>query len=535
LSRLRQSKLLESFSAGGWPLAAALIAVFLGAIDLTVISTILPRMVIDLNINTADIDRYIWVVDAYLIAYIIAIPLVGRLSDVVGRGVAFQCSIAIFIIGSIAAGFANDLTQLIAARAIQGAGGGALLPITIALVGDLLPAGKRVTTLGLVGAIDTLGWVLGPVWGAIVVGIFVGVHDAWRWVFWLNVPAGIFVAVIVHRRIGVREINRPKLRGHVDIIGAVLLGASLLLLNLGLSSGGESGVSAGSAMRALGGTKNPLSGYLPYLLAGGAALLIVFIVWEHRSKAPLLPLALFRTRAFSAALIANFLTGAALITAMVDVPVVIALLVASNRISVVSALLLAPFTIVMAITSLAGGFITARLGERRTAFTGLFSVFLGFTGVWLSLRGGHYIWMTPGLIIAGAGFGLAVAPIGSTVIEAAPAADRGIASASTILFRLLGMTVGISSLTAFGIDRLQRLSEQAPRIVRAPDETTAAFLVRQNGYIESVAIPLSVQVVRETFLLAGLIALLALIPVAFLRSRRAGGRELMGGGGAGTS
>ena len=140
-------------------------------------------MVVDLNINTADIDRYIWVVDAYLLAYIIAIPLVGTVSDVVGRGVAFQCSIAIFVIGSIAAALSNNLPQLIAARAIQGAGGGALMPVTIALVGDLLPAGKRVTALGLVGAINTLGWVLGPVWGALIVGIFSSVHDAWRWVF----------------------------------------------------------------------------------------------------------------------------------------------------------------------------------------------------------------------------------------------------------------------------------------------------------------------------------------------------------------
>lgn len=520
MNRARESRLFRSISEGGWPLGAALAAVFLGAIDLTVISTVLPKMVIDLNINTADIDRYIWVVDAYLIAYIIAIPVVGRLSDVVGRGVAFQWSIGIFIIGSIAAAFASDLPQLIAARALQGAGGGALLPVTIALVGDLLPAGKRVTALGLVGAIDTLGWVLGPVWGALIVGVFSNVHNAWRWVFWINVPAGILVAIIVHRRIGVHESSHRRKLSQVDFIGALLLGASLLLLNLGLSSGGESGVSADSAMRALGGTKNPLSAYLPFLLGGGALLLLSFIVWERRSRSPLLPLALFRNRSFSAALLANFLTGAALITAMVDVPVVIALLVSSNRISIISALLLAPFTIVMAITSFAGGFISSRLGERRTAFAGLGCVFVGFVAVWFSLRGGHYGWMTPGLIVAGAGFGLAVAPIGSTVIEAAPADDRGIASASTILFRLLGMTVGISSLTSFGIDRLQRLSRDAPRIVRGPDETTAAFLVRQNEYIQSVAIPLSVQVIRETFLLAGFIALLALIPIAYLRSRQ---------------
>lgn len=528
MNRTREPRLIETLTAGGWPLGAALAAVFLGAIDLTVISTVLPKIVIDLNINTADIDRYIWIVDAYLIAYIIAIPVVGRLSDVVGRGIAFQCSIAIFIVGSIAAAVSNDLTQLIAARAIQGAGGGALMPVTLALVGDLLPAGKRVTVLGLVGAIDTLGWVLGPVWGAAIVGVFSGSHDAWRWVFWLNVPAGILVGVVVHRRIGASAGQRQRTLRQVDLIGALLLGAALLLLNLGLSSGGESAVSADSAMRALGGTKNPLSGYLPELLGGGALLLVGFFLWERRSKTPLLPLSLFLDRSFSAALLANFLTGAALITAMVDIPVVVALLVSSDRISVVSAALLAPFTIVMAATSLAGGFISSRLGERRTALVGFGCVFLGFVAVWLALRGSHYPWMTPGLIVAGAGFGLAVAPIGSTVIETAPDADRGIASASTILFRLLGMTVGLSSLTAFGIDRLQRLSERAPTIVRGSNESTADFLIRQNEYIQNVAIPLSVQVVRETFLIAGFIGLAALIPVIYLRGRDDGPRAANG-------
>ena len=316
-----------------------------------------------------------------------------------------------------------------------------------------------------------------------------------------------------------RETVRPKTRGRVDITGALLLGGALLLLNLGLSSSGETGVSTGSALRALGGTTNPLAAYLVYLLSGGAVLLAGFIWWERRSSQPLLPLSLFRSREFTAALIANFLTGAALITAMVDVPIVIALLVASNRISVISALLLAPFTIVMAITSLAGGFITQRFGERRIAFAGLLCVAIGFGAVWFALQGSRYPWMIPGLIIAGAGFGLAVAPIASTVIEAAPEADRGIASASTILFRLLGMTVGLSSLTAFGVNRLQRLSEQAPKIIRGQDETTAAFLIRQNDYLQNVAIPLSVRVVRETFLLAGLIALIALLPVMFIRSR----------------
>src|SRR3954451_10071749 len=167
-------------------LGAALMAVFLGALDLTVIATILPGMVTDLRVNAADVDRYVWIVTSYLLAYVVAIPVVGRLSDIIGRTYAFQGSLIVFGAGSLWCALANDLPSMVAGRAIQGLGGGALLPVTMALVGDLLPAGRRASALGLVGAIDTLGWVLGPIWGAMVVEIAPG-SDPWRWVFIVNV------------------------------------------------------------------------------------------------------------------------------------------------------------------------------------------------------------------------------------------------------------------------------------------------------------------------------------------------------------
>src|SRR5919107_3318314 len=124
-------------------LGTALLAVLLGALDLTVIATILPGMVTDLRINAADVDRYVWIVNSYLLAYIVAIPVVGRLSDILGRTLAFQGSLALFLSGSLVCAIASDLPAMIAGRALQGAGGGALLPVTLAVVGDLLPPGRR--------------------------------------------------------------------------------------------------------------------------------------------------------------------------------------------------------------------------------------------------------------------------------------------------------------------------------------------------------------------------------------------------------
>ncbi|HET7093875.1 MAG TPA: MFS transporter, partial [Thermomicrobiales bacterium] len=308
---------------------AALLAVFVGALDLTVIATILPRIVQDLQINTADIDRYIWIVNAYLLAYVVAIPVVGRISDLTGRRVAFTLALLVFIAGSLWCAGAHTLGWLIAGRAVQGAGGGALLAITMALVGDVIPPARRAAALGLVGAIDTLGWVLGPLWGALIVSSEVSA-EPWRWVFLLNVPFGIVAWLAIARSPGphVRSDVGASLR-RFDLGGAALLSSALLLLHLGLSAGVElagHGAAAGGG-RALGGTRNPLAAYSIAFIGAAVALGAVFIARERHAVRPLMPPALFRNARFSAAMAANFAAGASLIVAMVDVPVVVTLLV----------------------------------------------------------------------------------------------------------------------------------------------------------------------------------------------------------------
>jgi MFS family permease len=498
-------------------LGAALLAVLLGALDLTVIATILPGMVTDLRINAADVDRYVWIVNSYLLAYIVAIPVVGRLSDIVGRTLAFQASLALFLVGSIVCAFAGDLPGMVAGRAIQGAGGGALLPVTMAMVGDLLPPGRRAAALGLVGAVDTLGWVLGPIWGATLVEVAPG-QDPWRWVFIVNVPLAIAAAVAIGRLGGARSPTASGWANRLDVPGALLLAGTLLALNLGLSAGGELGAPAGGA-RALGGSRNPVAELVLPLLAVAVVLGVILVQRQRRAEWPLLPVTLFGDRQFSAAIVANFLVGASLIVAMVDIPVITAMLVDQASVSRVSALMLAPFTVLIALLSLTGGRIVSRLGFRQTASIGLVLVAIGYAALWLGLRGGVLIGMVPGLVLAGAGFGLVFAPIGATAIDAAPDPDRGIAAAMTLVFRLLGMTIGISTLTAIAVRRLQGLVGNLEEVVQAPGESTADFLARQTALLYETVLPVSLQVARETFLLAGAIALLGLIPVAFFANR----------------
>ncbi|MFM9108950.1 MAG: MFS transporter [Chloroflexota bacterium] len=495
-------------------LTAALAAVFLGALDLTVIASILPRMVSDLEINTADIDRYVWIVNGYLLAYLVAIPVVGRISDLAGRRAAFLGALAAFAAGSLLCATADSLAALVAGRAIQGAGGGALLPIAMALVGDVMPRERRAGALGLVGAIDTLGWVMGPLWGALLVSVVPG-QDAWRWVFWINVPLSILAALAIWRAPdghAASASSRPagSWLEKLDPPGVALFALALVALNLGLSAGGEIG--GGSGSRALATSSGRVHWASGFSVPPSAVALGLFILRERRAAFPLLPADLLRRPGFRPALAANFVTGAALIVAMVDIPVVVTLLADPDRVSAVTALAMAPFTVLMAALSLGGGALAGRFGSRQVAVAGLAVAAAGYGLLWAGVGRGSITGMLPGLVVAGAGFGLVIAPIGAAAIDAVRAEDRGIAAALTLVARLLGMTVSISALTALGVNRLQSRVGTLEPVVQAAGETTAEFFARQTAFLYERVLPLALDVVRETFLIAAVIALAAIIP-----------------------
>jgi len=494
-------------------MVAALACVLLGSIDLTVVASILPGIIDDLGVNTADIDRYIWAVNAYLIAYIIAIPLVGRVSDIVGRQPAFIGSLLIFLGGSVYCATSDTLTDLVIGRAIQGFGGGGLLPVALALAGDTLGRKGQLVGIGFVSAVETIGWILGPIYGATVTGLFRFSEEPWRWVFWINVP---ILMVLIFAIRGMAR-GSPRMDGggfrRLDLPGAILLTIALTTINLALASGGEFGAGTGTGLRAMGGTENPLAAWVPLLLANAAASTVLVILWELRHRYPLLPIALYRRRAFLATIAANLCIGAVLMVSMVNVPVVVALTEEPNRVSTISAIMLAPFTIAIAAASLMTGNLAMRLGLRPTLNAGVVLSGIGCLLIAWLLDSGSVWSMIPGLVAAGFGLGMLLPALGTLPIVLAGASERGAAASSALMFRLLGMTVGVSVLTALGVRRLQILTGRLDPIVRDADESTASFLIRQRDYIIDVAIPLSLQVIQETFLAATLIALVAVIPV----------------------
>ncbi|CAN5730317.1 MFS transporter [soil metagenome] len=495
-------------------LFSVLAVVFVAALDLTVVAPILPQVISDLGINTVDADRYSWIVLSYLVAYTVTVPLTGRVSDYLGRIPVFLIATALFAAGSVVTAIAGTLGEMVAGRVLQGLGGGAMLPVSMALVADVTPRIRRAEALGLVAAIDTFGWVLGPVWGAGINAAF----GSWRAVFWLNVPLCVVVAIWL-------LVARGNLPGRTkaglpNLVSASLAATALTAFSLALSSGGEPGMGPEQGTRALGGSANPLAAYRWPLLGLAVATFAGFVVSEARSRIPLIPRHLIRARIFQFSGIANILVGGALITAMVNAPLVVALLADEDDQPLLSALLLGSFTLMMTIGAVAGGRFTTRGGARRISAIGLLVAAAGFGVMSFWPNDLQMGLMCSTMAITGLGLGIVIAPIAESAISAASIEDYGIASGLVLLARLIGMTIGLSAVTRYAVERLEMRTSALPSLRPMEGESTADYFTRQQAYVEEHAVPLTLEVIHETFLVAGLICLATIVAVYWMRQRR---------------
>lgn len=493
-------------------LLPVLTVVFLAALDLTVVAPILPSVLNDLQINPVDADKYAWIVLSYLVAYTVTVPITGRISDFVGRLPVFIGAMALFLSGSVMVAVSQSLGLMIAGRTLQGLGGGAMLPVSMALVADLVPRQRRAAALGMVAAVDTFGWVLGPVWGATINGLF----DSWRAIFWLNLPLGLAAGGVLLLT-NARVVPRRRGDGRPNLLSALVGTIALVTFCLALSSGNEGSLSAEQGAGKLGGSTNPLADYrLPILIVSLVAF-VGFVFLERRSATPILPRSLIRSRIFQIAGGANVLVGAALITAMVNAPLAVALLVDDDDVSRDSALLLGSLTIAMTIGALAGGQAVDRLGPRVTAAAGLVISSIGFVTMHWWPDEFMLARMAATIAIAGLGLGIVIAPIGEVAIRAARTEDYGAASGLVLLARLLGMTIGLSAITAYGLGRLDQKVGQLPPISPNPGESTTDYFLRQQESFNAQVIPLTLDVIRETFLIAAVICVVAIVIVSRMR------------------
>lgn len=497
------------------------VPVFIGALDLTVVSAVLPQVVYDLQIPLqAGLDDAAWVVSGYLLAYTIAMTFMGRLSDLWGRRRVYLLSLAIFALGSFLVAVADQqpaywlglgyrllahhrpdpaqmaLWALIAGRMVQAFGGGAMVPVSMALAGDLYPPEKRAAPLGFIGAVDTAGWVVGHLYGGIVVRYF-----DWRVIFWLNLPvcAAAFGLVAWALRPAPRGAQSGGAAGKFDWLGALLVSAALAALTLGL--GRNRGDLNGSAF----GTQAPPAVSWP-LLGFAAFCVAAFIVVEWRQSQPLVPMQMFRSRNFSAAGAANFLAGFSLVIAIANVPLFINSLVAATLKQGAwdSGWMLSGLTLPMAAAALLGGWATPRTGYRALAVAGLLLAVGGFALMSGWRIATPYPVMLAHLALTGAGFGLVIAPIATAVVNAASPGQRGAASALVIIFRLCGMTLGLAAITTYGLQRAEAL-------LKLPATANLGQLVTAGMQAMN-------QVIDETFWIAAAVCALALVPALLLRA-----------------
>ena len=454
--------------------AAVLLAVFgtgvfLAGLELMITAVALPSILTDL-VDAAgttaweELRKASWIVNGYLLVYILTMPLAGRLADLWGARRLFIGALAVFVVGSALAGAAQDLDQLIAARLVQAVGGGVLVPVGTAAAAHLYGGEARPRALGVIGALTFLGMAAGPFLGAAILGavhpadVLIGaglgastlediLAPSWRWIFYVNVPIGL-VAMTLAWAAG-SGWETPRHRGPVDVGGAVLFGvalaAGLLALTLiGATEIAGTDLDPGTVSLALG---------LVALIATGATILHAI-----RRSDPFLDVRLFGSVPFSAAALVSLLTGYAFATAIIGGAVFVDRVLYGGPDD--QRLALGALAAATAIGALVSGFLVRIAGYRIVTLV----------GIALSVAGlGAMAGWTPetsvgaaaaGLATFGLGFGLSVTPRSTAAVEAAGRRAFGAASSVVTVARMIGMAVGLAILTAYGSTTIDRLSAE---------------------------------------------------------------------------
>ncbi len=482
-------------------LAVVAFGVFVAADDLTVVTTMLRPIIGDLGIILPDgLDDAAWIVNAYLIAFVAVMPFMGRLSDVIGRRRVYIAAFTLFLVGSIVIPMTNSLGPFLVGRVLTALGGGAMVPIGMAVVADVYAERRRARALGILGAIETLGWVWGPLYGAILVRFL-----TWRWQFYLNIP--LAVVGIAAAWWALAAFDRPDRTSRVDWAGAVTLTVALVSLNLALLGSAEiQGVTGLEELTGSGGAA--LRWLYPVAVIAAAA----FVVIQLRSKEPLIDFSLFRGRNLTAAVVVNFLVGAALVIAMVDVPLFVNVVeVDLERSALISGLVLSALTATMALASYAGGPLTERTWYRPPVLAGLAGATAAFVLMGFGWEVGTSYWlMALQLALLGAGFGLVVAPTSAAVVDGAPPDRRGTAASLVVVLRLIGLSVGLSGLTAYGLMRYNQLRPS----LTLPPITSPEY---QSALIRGQA-ELTTKALTETFVAAAVVVGVGLAVALSMRS-----------------
>lgn len=506
-------------------LTAASVAVALAAADTYIVVLALTDMMAGVGIGIDALQRATPIISGFLLGYIVVLPLIGRLSDLLDRRRILLGCLVVFVVGSAVTALAVELPVLVTGRVLQGIGGGGLVPATLALVADLWPADRRGTPLGVVGAVQELGSVLGPVLGAVILA-----WSGWRAIFWANVAAGIVlyaairllgdgraarragsaaprlgrviagVLAVAAAALGILALAAPEslvtdvtlglpfvpLTGESRVLTPIGLAALLLFVLLAVVTARRwwpvlrqadpfgallVAVALGSLVLTFASSdpEKEVVGPLGYrLLPFGALALVLLGWWHHRAAAPLIPRGVVHARGMRA-FVVSLLVGVALVAVIVDVPLLARLTESYDATG--GALVLARFLVAVPVGALLGGWSLRWLGDGATAGVGLLLTATGMAvmSTWTLASIAQTGPTTVVLVVVGLGVGLALAPVNNAALADSPPDGHGVASALVVVARMVGMVVGLALLTSIGLNRYY----DAVRLLPDPLDTDA--------------------------------------------------------------
>jgi MFS family permease len=506
--------------------------VFLAGLELMITAVALPAIVTDLA-DWTRLREASWIINGYLLVYVVTMPVAGRLADLFGARHLFLWALVIFTLGSLLAGAAPTLELLIAARLVQAVGGGALVPVATSAASHLFTGPSRPRALGVVGALTFLGMAAGPVLGAAILGALrpeaalsrLGLEPAsavagllapaWRWVFYVNVPVGIIALVVAWAASSGWET--PRRRGRVDFPGAALFSAFLVgalgaLTLLGSqAAAGDTGIDPATISLAL---------VVVAAVAGP-----VTILRGLRTGDPFLDPRLFRSASFSSAALVSLLTGYGLATAIVGAAVFVDRVLYGGPEE--QRLALGALAGATAVGALVSGFAVRALGLRLVTLAGLAMSIAGLLQMagWTPATGIESAALS--LALFGGGFGLTVTPRSTAAVEAVAVEAYGIASSTVTVARMVGMAIGLATLTAYGSTTIDRLYDQvyatADAYLRYIPESLRDRPLRDGLVVEALeqwAASEAARIMVGIFLVAAIVTALAIPPSLLLGRRR---------------
>lgn len=425
-------------------LTGLFLGLFFASLDQTVVGTAMPRIIGDLG----GLSIMAWVTTAYMLTSTTVVPIAGKLADLFGRRIIYVIGITIFMIGSALCGTSSNMTELIVYRALQGIGGGIMMPMSMTIVGDVFPPEERGKWQGLMGGIFGLSSVVGPTIGGYIVD-----NSSWQWVFYINLPVGVLAAVAIFA--GLKGEKALVEKVVIDYAGAAALIISTVSLLLGLN---------------LGGTDYPwLSWQIIGMLLLAVVTAILFVVIEQRAEEPILSLDLFKNRIFTVTNIVGFLMGLGMFGSLMFLPLFLQGVIGVSATSSGNTML--PMMFAMIGASTLGGWLVTKVSFRSLFVSGMSLMAVGFYLLSTMTIATSQLLAIAYIILIGLGMGLIMPTVTIAVQSAFGPRQRGVATSATQFFRSIGGTLGITLLgVVFNYRSIALMEEEFfPLVANRPD------------------------------------------------------------------